>query len=42
MRSPKHCLSAFITGGVVSTLCLITVPAQAVTINFSATLIEST
>lgn len=42
MHLPKRYLNAFITGGVVIMLSVISASAQAVTINLSATLIEST
>lgn len=42
MHLLKHCLNTFIVGSVVSTLLAISVPAHAVTINFTATLIEGT
>ncbi len=42
MHLPKRCLSALVTGGILSTLSATFTPAQAVTINFAATLIEGT
>ncbi|MCW2483014.1 fimbrial protein, partial [Candidatus Symbiopectobacterium sp. NZEC135] len=42
MHLPKRCLNAFIIGGVISTLSIFSASVQAITINFSATLIEST